>query len=231
MTLSTAAAATGTSALDKYSIANSQENQKKDDELGKNEFLELLVAQMNNQNPLEPQENGEFIAQLAQFSTVEGVEQLNTSMQDFVAGMQSSQALQASSLVGRTVMLGMENTQVETGRGTEGLVVLPASTPDLTINVYSPQGDLVKQIPLGTKEKGNIEFKWDGKDADGNVMPSGEYRFEAKAAIDGKSQQVPTVLPAHVNSITLGAAGTGDVILNLDGMGSVLLSDVQMIKE
>ncbi|RRJ85012.1 flagellar hook assembly protein FlgD [Aestuariirhabdus litorea] len=222
---------TSTSVMDQYSIANAQENQKKNDELGKNEFLELLVAQMNNQNPLEPQENGEFIAQLAQFSTVEGVESLNSSMQDFVAGMQSSQALQASSLVGRTVMLGMEQTRVDTGRGSDGLVVLPASTQDLTVNVYSANGDLVRQLPMGSQAKGNIEFEWDGKDSSGNTLPSGEYRFEAMALIDGQSQQVPTVLPAHVNSITLGAQGTGDVILNLDGLGSVLLSDVQMIKE
>ncbi|WP_426417611.1 flagellar hook assembly protein FlgD [Aestuariirhabdus sp. LZHN29] len=219
------------SVMDQYSITNAQENQKKSDELGKNEFLELLVAQMNNQNPLEPQENGEFIAQLAQFSTVEGVESMNSSMQDFVAGMQSSQALQASSLVGRTVMVGMEQTQVETGRGSNGLVVLPASTPDLTVNVYSANGDLVRQLPMGTQAQGNIEFDWDGKDGSGNTMPTGEYRFEAMALIDGQSQQVPTVLPAHVNSITLGAQGAGDVILNLDGLGSVLLSDVQMIKE
>ena len=84
------------SILDQYQFGEKRE--AKGNDLGKNEFLELLVAQLNNQNPLEPQENGEFIGQLAQFSTVEGVEKLNSSMQTILSGYQSSQALQASSL-------------------------------------------------------------------------------------------------------------------------------------
>ena len=80
------------SVLDKYQIKNETKTNK---DLGKNEFLNLLVAQLNNQNPLEPQGNGEFIAQLAQFSQVEGIEKLNTSMGSLLTGYQSSQALQA----------------------------------------------------------------------------------------------------------------------------------------
>ncbi|MBP7824103.1 MAG: flagellar biosynthesis protein FlgD, partial [Pseudomonas sp.] len=90
------------SVLEKYQIKNESNSSK---ELGKNQFLELLVAQLNNQNPLEPQGNGEFIAQLAQFSQVEGIEKLNSSMGSLLSGYQSSQALQASSLVGRKVIV------------------------------------------------------------------------------------------------------------------------------
>ncbi len=95
--------AVGNSVLDQYKFDTDRE--PKSDELGKDQFLELLVAQMNNQDPLSPQENGEFIAQLAQFSTVEGIENMNTSMEALLSGYQSSQALQASSLVGRTVIV------------------------------------------------------------------------------------------------------------------------------
>src|SRR5690606_31936879 len=90
------------SVLDQYQI---KQDTKQSKDLGKNEFLNLLVAQLNNQNPLEPQGNGEFIAQLAQFSQVEGVEKLNASMGTLLSTYQSSQALQASSLVGRKVII------------------------------------------------------------------------------------------------------------------------------
>ena len=103
--------ATGASALDQYQIDS--DRFATGDELGKDQFLELLVAQMNNQDPLSPQENGEFIAQLAQFSTVEGIGNLNTSMESLLSGYQSSQALQASSLVGRTVIVPADQAVVD----------------------------------------------------------------------------------------------------------------------
>ena len=98
------------SILDKYQVKQDSTQNK---ELGKDQFLNLLVAQLNNQNPLEPQGNGEFIAQLAQFSTVEGVEKLNSSMETILSGYQSSQALQASSLVGRKVIVPVDKAVVD----------------------------------------------------------------------------------------------------------------------
>lgn len=85
------------SVLDQYQI---KQETKQNKDLGKNEFLNLLVAQLNNQNPLEPQGNGEFIAQLAQFSSLEGIQQLNSSVSSMMSSFQSSQALQASSWSG-----------------------------------------------------------------------------------------------------------------------------------
>ena len=121
------------SALEQYQIKQDT-TQKKD--LGKNEFLELLVAQLNNQNPLEPQENGEFIAQLAQFSQVEGIEKLNTSMGSLLSGYQSSQALQASSLVGRKVIVPTEKAVVDTSETFKGSLVLPVTSSNVYVNVY-----------------------------------------------------------------------------------------------
>src|SRR5690606_682245 len=112
------------SVLEQYQIKPETGKSK---ELGKNEFLELLVAQLNNQNPLEPQENGEFIAQLAQFSQVEGVEKLNTRMEALLSGYQSSQALQASSLVGRKVIVPSDNAVVDTSETFRGSLVLPTT--------------------------------------------------------------------------------------------------------
>ncbi|PTU73251.1 flagellar hook assembly protein FlgD [Pseudomonas mangrovi] len=213
------------SALDQYQIK--QENTQNKD-LGKNEFLNLLVAQLNNQNPLEPQGNGEFIAQLAQFSTVEGVEKLNTSMESLLSGYQSSQALQASSLVGRKVIVPSEKAVVDTSETFKASAVLPVSSSNVYVNVYDSSGASVNRINLGQQSAGSVSFMWDGKDASGNLMPPGTYRFEAQATYEGETKGLYTLLPANVDSVTLGQNGSG-LMLNLAGLGSVPLSQVQMI--
>jgi flagellar basal-body rod modification protein FlgD len=88
--------------------------------LGKDAFLQLLVTQMQNQNPLDPQDNGEFVAQLAQFSSLESMQSLNSSVGTIVNNYQSSQALQASSLVGRSVIAQTDSAVVDTTKGLTG---------------------------------------------------------------------------------------------------------------
>ena len=198
------------------------------EELGKNEFLELLVAQLNNQNPLEPQSNGDFIAQLAQFSTVEGVEKLNGSMETIMSGYQSSQALQASSLVGRKVIIPSEKAVVDTSETFKASLVLPQSSSNVYVNVYSSDGSLATQLNMGAQEAGQVSFMWDGKNSDGETMPPGTYKFEAQASINGETKGLYTLLPANVDSVTLGQSG-GELLLNLAGLGAVPLSQVQII--
>lgn len=212
------------SVLDQYQF--SQDREVKGNDLGKNEFLELLVAQLNNQNPLEPQENGEFIGQLAQFSTVEGVEKLNSSMETILSGYQSSQALQASSLVGRKVIVPTEKAVVDTSETFKASLVLPTSSSNVYVNIYDDAGSVVNRINMGPQEAGNVSFMWDGKDASGNTLPPGTYKFEAQATYDGETKGLYTLLPANVDSVTLGGS---DLMLNLAGLGSVPLSAVQVI--
>lgn len=211
------------SALDQYQIKNESAGKK---ELGKNEFLNLLVAQLNNQNPLEPQGNGEFIAQLAQFSQVEGIEKLNTSMGSLLTGYQSSQALQASSMVGRKVIIPTDKAVVDTSESFKASLVLPASSSNVYVNVYDKSGAAVSRVNLGEQAAGNVSFIWDGKDASGNLLPPGTYKFEAQASYGGETKGLHTMLPANVDSVTLGGS---ELMLNLAGLGTVPLSQVQVI--
>lgn len=211
------------SVLDQYQI---KQDTKQGKDLGKNEFLNLLVAQLNNQNPLEPQGNGEFIAQLAQFSQVEGVEKLNASMGTLLSTYQSSQALQASSLVGRKVIVPSEKAVVDTSESFKASTILPVSSSNVYVNVYDNSGALVTRINLGEQAAGNVSFIWDGKDADGNVAPPGTYKFEAQATYGSETKGLYTLLPANVDSVTLGG---NELMLNLAGLGSVPLSQVQVI--
>jgi len=222
--MSTVDGVSSSSVLDKYQVKQDSTTQNK--ELGKDQFLNLLVAQLNNQNPLEPQGNGEFIAQLAQFSTVEGVEKLNSSMETILSGYQSSQALQASSLVGRKVIVPVDKAVVDTSESFKASAVLPTSSSNVYVNVYDTSGAVVSRINLGEQQAGNVSFIWDGKDASGNVMKPGTYRFEAQATYGNETKGLYTLLPANVDSVTLGG---NELMLNLAGVGNVPLSQVQVI--
>lgn len=211
------------SVLDQYQI---KQDSKQNKDLGKNEFLNLLVAQLNNQNPLEPQGNGEFIAQLAQFSSLEGIQQLNSSVSSMMSSFQSSQALQASSLVGRKVIVPSEKAVVDTSESFKASTVLPVSSSNVYVNVYDNSGSLVTRINLGEQAAGNVSFIWDGKDSSGNVAPPGTYKFEAQATYGSETKGLYTMLPANVDSVTLGGK---ELMLNLAGLGSVPLSQVQVI--
>jgi flagellar basal-body rod modification protein FlgD len=211
------------SILEQYQV---KQDTKKTNDLGKNEFLELLVAQLNNQNPLEPQGNGEFIAQLAQFSQVEGIEKLNGSMGSLLAGYQSSQALQASSMVGSKVIVPTDKAVVDTSESFKASLVLPVSSSNVYVNVYDQAGATVSRVNLGAQEAGNVSFIWDGKDASGNILPPGTYKFEGQASYADGTKGLYTMLPANVDSVTLGGS---ELVLNLAGLGSVPLSQVQVI--
>ncbi|ORL49099.1 flagellar hook assembly protein FlgD [Pseudomonas putida] len=196
--------------------------------LGKDAFLQLLVTQMKNQNPLDPQENGEFVAQLAQFSSLESMQSLNDSVTYIAAGLQSSQALQASSLVGRNVIVQTDKAVVDTSKDMKGTVNLTSSSTATSVGIYDKDDNLVRTLDLGTQKAGKVDFTWNGLNDDGEAAPAGTYTFKATASIDGKATAMTTNLPASVTSVTMGTNGS-EMTLNLAGLGSVALSKIQSI--
>lgn len=226
MSVDSVSGTSSSSVLDQYKLKDNDKT--KDSSLGKDQFLQLLVAQMNNQNPLDPQTNSEFVAQLAQFSTVEGLDNLNTSVESILSSTQSSQALQASSLVGRKVIVTTNKAVVDTSETMKGSINLTGASTNVYVNVVDSKGNTVNRINLGAQNAGQVSFMWDGKDSSGNVAPNGTYTFQAEAAIDGKTVAMSTNLPANVDSVTLGLNGA-EMTLNLAGLGSVALSKVKVI--
>jgi flagellar basal-body rod modification protein FlgD len=197
--------------------------------LGKDSFLQLLVTQMQNQNPLDPQDNSEFVAQLAQFSSLETMQNLSTSV-DSISGMyQSSQALQASSLVGSSVIVDVGSTTVDTTAGLTGTVIVPGAATMSSVKVYDASGNIVRTIDMGEQTgASNAKFSWDGKDETGNVLPTGTYSFKADATIDGTSTSLATYLPATVSSVTMGTA-TSAMTLNLANGATIAMDKVKQI--
>lgn len=196
-------------------------------ELGKNEFMELMIAQLKNQNPLEPQDNGEFISQLAQFSSLEEMQSLSGSVDDMASQFRSTQALQASAMVGRTVLTPSSFGVLGADGEISGNVVVPATTSGLRISIENESGERVRQIDMGEQRPGLSAFSWDGKDGNGNSLPPGRYNVVAEASYPGGLEQLGTTVSANVDSVSL--VQGGKVILNLAGMGSIAMSDVQQI--
>ncbi len=197
--------------------------------LGKDSFLQLLVTQMQNQNPLDPQDNSEFVAQLAQFSSLETMQNLSTSVDSISTMYQSSQALQASSLVGRSVTVDAGSTYVDTSKAMTGSVVLPSSSADTTVKIYDSTGtNVVRTIDLGTQAAGTTSFSWDGLDDSGAAVAAGNYSFVANGKLDGTATALSTYLPATVNSVTMGTTGS-DMTLNLAGGTQVALAKIKQI--
>lgn len=225
-----------TSAISDLSVRQRQENQpESSNELGKDAFLKLLVTQMSNQDPLDPQSNSDFVAQLAQFSTVEGLGQLNSTTENMAASFQSSQALQATSLVGRSIKVDSEAAQLTESGSVEGTINLPFNASRIDMNVYNTAGEIVAQRPLAVDNggagqfisAGELAFSWDGKDNNGNSLPRGSYRFEMLASSGETVRQVSTSMNANVDSVTVGTNGA--ITLNVAGVGAIPMSNVREI--
>ncbi len=217
-------------ALEGLGLSSSQPTGRegKKDALGQSDFLKLMTAQLNNQDPTKPMEGAEFFSQIAQFSSVASIQELQNSFQQVATAMYSSQVLQASTMVGRSVLVPASQTDTDGQSGIEGVVELPSSTDRLTINIFDVTGQLVRQIDMGANTGGETTFRWDGRDSDGNMAPGGTYQIRAEARYGGESAGLETFLAARVDSVSVGGQGQG-VTLNLAGQGSMQLSSVKRV--
>lgn len=197
------------------------------DDLGKNEFMELMIAQLKNQNPLEPKGNGEFIADLAQFSSLEEMQNLSSTVDSVVGEFRSTQALQASAMVGKSVMAPANFGILDQSGQMKGVVNVPSNTGGLRINIENASGEMVRQLDMGEASAGQQAFSWDGQDGNGNALPPGKYYVSAQGSYPQGTEQLQTMMSANVDSVSLGQGGS--ITLNLAGMGSLPLSEVQQI--
>lgn len=200
----------------------------KKQELGQDQFLKLMTAQLTHQDPTKPMENGDFLGQMAQFSTVEGIGDLQQSFQAFASSMTSSQALEASGLVGRSVAIPSEQGVLSLNEPLSGSLQLDKATDHAVVNIIDQNGEIMKTLDLGNQSAGVTHFQWDGMRNDGSYATPGVYTIEAQATIDGENTAVKTLVSATVESVDLGNAQRG-VILNLGQLGRVEFSQVKQV--
>ncbi len=198
------------------------------DKSEKNEFLQLFVTQLRNQNPLEPRDGAEYLGQLAQFSTLEGIRNMETAFNKIANSLNSNQALQASSLVGKNVDVKTDNALYMQGNNVKGSIDIPAYATNVQMEIYNEQGEVIKTVKMDAVDKGEMAFVWDGLDGSGNAQPSGVYRFIAKANVHGQETPIDTYLSANVDSVTINKNGQ-PVTLNVSGYGKISMDDIKTI--
>lgn len=198
--------------------------------LGQDAFLKLMTTQMQNQDPFKPLESGEFLGQMAQFSTVSGIQDMQASFNQLANSLVSNQALQASALVGREVVVPSSYAVLPAGGGTlRGAIELPAGARNVRIGLYNSAGELVHQLNLGSKTAGMHEFSWDGVKADGISAPRQIYVMKAEVDTGAEMVAGETLAVANVDSVSLGRMGEG-ITINLADLGSASFSSVRQIR-
>ena len=153
--------------------------------LGKNEFLELLIAQLRNQDPLSPMEGTEFASQLAEFSSLEQLSNLNNSMTESIDAnyylTQSINNTMTATLIGKDVKLSTTNFEYKGQNEISLGYNLPVAARSVNIKIYNEEGALIKTIENAPTTSGNAKVSWDFTDNDGNTVPNTKYRFEVEA--------------------------------------------------
>ncbi|OAJ34185.1 flagellar hook assembly protein FlgD [Piscirickettsia salmonis] len=197
-------------------------------ELGQDDFLKLLTTQLKHQDPMQPQENGEFLAQMAQFSTVDGINSINDAVGSLVAELKSTTALQASALVGRSVLAESDKGLLIEGEEFKADIEVPKNAKEVKVNIFTDGGSLVRQVEIGDLADGNYSFVWDGKDESGKLMPPGRYQFAAEAQVEGETQQLPLAVYANIDSVILGKNGE-ETQVSLSGIGQVSISGIKQL--
>ncbi|KLJ02728.1 flagellar hook capping FlgD N-terminal domain-containing protein [Luteimonas sp. FCS-9] len=190
---------------------------KKDASLGQADFLRLMTEQLKHQDPLKPMENSAFLGQLAQFSTVQGIQDLNGSVDGFANAMASDQLLRGATLVGRDVVLPSAKLALPAEGGATGLVAAP-SAGTVNFEVTDANGQAVHQFSVPATAAGEVAFAWDGIDAAGNRLPAGTYGIAARhLSGSGETSVLSTYVRARVDSVSVGSDG---LYLDLDGLGT-----------
>lgn len=205
-------------------LTASQDQKTSGNNLGIEDFMNLLVTQLTHQDPFKPMENTELATQISQFATVSGIDDLNKSFSDFAGNMVAQQSIQASNLVGHEVMIESYTGVLPTGGSLNGAVYLPSAGSNVKVQITDKSGALVRELSLGQQNAGMSQFSWDGITDSGDYADPGQYNITATASIDDTDQGLSTMVYANVDSVNIG--GSNGVLVNLDGLGMVPIDSV-----
>ena len=188
-------------------------------------FMTLLVTQMKNQDPLNPMDNAQVTSQLAQLSTVTGIDKMNTTLESLISSFQSNQSLQAANMIGHGALVPGASVALADGKGVLG-VELAEPADKVQVTIRDMAGKLVYTIDIGSMKAGMQQLQWDGATDNGGAAANGQYVFEVTAMRAGEKVDVTKLAFGKVDSVSTGAQG---VKLNLPGLGAVNFTDVRQI--
>ena len=196
-------------------------------QFSQDQFLTMMLAQLKNQDPLKPMEPGEFLGQLAQFSTVTGVQDVNKSVAELASSLRGSQVVEGATLIGRSVLAaGTAGRLAAGGEPVRGAVGSPTGTNAIEVSVRDSAGAVVRRLHIPPQE-GLAEFQWDGATDIGTRAAPGEYRFEAVGRVGGRAESLEMLIQQRVTSVTIDTNGRG-LTLNTQS-GALALGDVRRV--
>ncbi len=200
------------------------------DSMGKQDFLTLFTAQLRNQNPLDPVKNEAFVAQLAQFSQLEALTNMQSALDGFVGSMSAQRMLGGAALIGKRVPVSGGAGQLGEQGGIDASLTLASAASGLTLQVAGADGQVVRTLVSGARDPGTLDFSWDGMTDAGSRAPAGAYTLRATATMNGSTQAVDVRTLATVRSVLTDPA-TNDVKLQMDGGATVPLSAVERFSQ
>lgn len=196
--------------------------------MGQEDFLKLLTTQMQNQDPTNPVDNTKMIADMAQFSSLEAMKQLNDTVSSMSQMFKVNQAVQASVLVGKDVVVPGSKVNLISGSAPVALVNIEESLTDVKAQIRNASGELVREYSWESLPVGQGDLKWDGKDASGNALAQGVYTLTAWGTnSEGARATVGTLVAKKVVSVDVGSSGAS---LNLADGSSAGLDEIQQIR-
>lgn len=226
--MATVNSTSGTSAADVFAGINGNQSTTASSATAdmQDRFLTLLTTQLKNQDPLNPLDNSQVTSQLAQINTVNGIEKLNSTLGQLLSAYDDSMSMQAANLIGKNVLVAGNNLVASAAGGAVGGASLASDADKVTVSIVDSAGKVVQTESLGAKSAGNFGFAWDGKDANGNDVPAGNYTFTVDATMGGAKVTASTLQVGTVNALVRGKTGFQ---LDLGESGIVNFSDVQQI--
>jgi flagellar basal-body rod modification protein FlgD len=200
-------------------------------ELGQDDFLTLMITQLKNQDPMKPLDPSQYVGQLAQFSSVAGLKEVNTSIANLTNSLRGNQVLDGAGMIGRTVIAQGNDVYLdapsEDRQGIAGAIEVPSGTNSLQLVVKDASGATIKTQAMATTA-GMRGFQWDGTTDSGAQAPAGAYRVEIVANVAGKNESLATSIAAGVSSVSLDPK-TGGLMLDTDTLGEISMSDVERV--
>ena len=212
-----------TSALDAGKTTTSTKaDSSTDPTAAQDRFLKLLVAQLNNQDPMNPMDNAQMTSQMAQINTVTGIQQLNTTMKSMAEQFSALQVMQGASMIGRSVVTEGNRLKVTDGVG-QGSFDLANAAGSVKVEIQTAGGQVIGSVDLGAQTQGRHPFEWDASKYTGN---KDDLRFKV-TALNGTTAVTSTALTQN-KVVSAGAEG-GALTLNLDNGKTVSYSQVKAV--
>ncbi len=194
--------------------------------LNQSDFLKLMTAQMQNQDPFNPVDNTQMVAQMAQFSSLAGISEMSTTMKSIAEKLNTTSASDAMAYVGKTVLTTGETAYGRTSGGLEGGIELDAAATNVNVTITDANGGVLKTMSLGSAPKGSVNYDWDGKTMTGEDAGTGPFKVIVNAQNNGTTIASRNLVWAPVQSVS---TTTGAAILTLPGLGEVPVTAVRQI--